>query len=214
MILFALFIKLKYMLFKRATTEQELNDVFSLRYRVYCFEKGYEKPENYPYGLEIDEYDPYSVHFIGYLGSCPVGTVRLVMSNTNGFPMEKYCNVDSRDFCSDARKVAEISRLAVSSVLSKRLSINKHEFTLSLLRELCNIANQVNISCLLAAMSTGLDRLLNRCGIRFTRIGSPVDYHGVRIPYLAHMEDLKNELYENRRDIFEYFFPLQEYSIK
>lgn len=210
----AVFIILKYMLIKRATTTQELNDVFTLRYRVYCLERGYEKPENYPYGLEIDEYDPYSVHFIGYIESCPVGTVRLVMSNPNGFPMEKYCNVDTGDFCSDARKVAEISRLAVSSGIAKSLSIQKQEFTLSLLKELCNIASQAKISCLLAAMSTGLDRLLSRCGIRFTKIGGPVDYHGVRIPYLAHMEDLKKELYIKRRDIFEYFFPLQEYSLK
>lgn len=201
------------MLIKRVTSSRELDDVFRIRYRVYCLERNYERPEDYPYGLEIDEYDPYSIHFISYMRSYPVGTVRLILPNPNGFPVEKYCNVEMRTLCSDTSKVAEISRLAVSSDIAKKLSIHKTKFTLGLLRELCHTVSRLNISCLLVAMGTGLDRLLNRCGMRFIKIGGPVDYHGIRIPCFAYLEDLKRELYEKRRDIYESFFPIQEYAL-
>ena len=202
------------MLIKRVTSPRELDDVFGIRYRVYCLERGYERPEDYPYGLEMDEYDQYSIHFIGYMGSCPVGTVRLILPNPNGFPVEKHCNVDMGTLCSDTSKVAEISRLAVSSDITKRCSMHKTKFTLGLLKELCHTVSQLNISYLLAAMGTGLDRLLNRCGMRFIKIGDPVDYHGIRIPCFAYLEDLKIELSEKRRDIYESFFPVQEYPLK
>jgi len=38
-------------LVKRVTSEKELNDVFKVRYKVYCLERGYERPEDYPNGF-------------------------------------------------------------------------------------------------------------------------------------------------------------------
>src|SRR5271157_3378828 len=101
------------MLVKKATSQEELNHVFKLRYRVYCLERGYENANDYPEGTEKDEYDPYSVHFIAYVKSSPVGTIRLILDNPLGFPVGRYCNADLKAMSPDTGSIAEISRLAV-----------------------------------------------------------------------------------------------------
>jgi N-acyl amino acid synthase of PEP-CTERM/exosortase system len=40
------------------------NEVYKLRYQVYCIETGFEKPELYPDGIEFDEYDSQSFHYL------------------------------------------------------------------------------------------------------------------------------------------------------
>jgi len=181
------------MLVKKITCKRELYDVFKVRYKVYCLEKGYERPEDYPDGLESDEYDPYSIHFIVYVNSLPAGTARLILHNPFGLPIERYCNVDIKAIGIDTSKVAEISRLAVSSEVTKGSLINKSVIMLSLIREIYKTANLLNldIKYVVAAMSKGLERILKRCGIMFFKMGDPVEYHGIRIPYCAHIEELR-----------------------
>jgi N-acyl-L-homoserine lactone synthetase len=192
---------------KRASCKRELNDVFSLRYKVYCIERGYERTDDHPDGLEHDEYDPHSVHFIAYLNSSPVGTVRLILRNPFGFPVERYCNANLRTICQDADQVAEISRLAVSSSAAKRLFIERSKITLSLIKELYYTSRELRIRYLVCAMSKSLERLLHRCGMSFMKAGLPVDYHGLRTPYYAACDDLEREVFDRRRDIFEFLFP-------
>jgi len=52
-----------------------------------------------------------------------VGTVRLILENPFGFPVERYCNVDMKTICPDTGRIAEISRLAVSSHTAKGFSV-------------------------------------------------------------------------------------------
>lgn len=198
---------LKDMLIKRVTNTKELNDVFRIRYDVYCLERGYERAEDCPSGFEMDEYDPYSLHFIAYVKSNPVGTARVILPNPLGLPVERYCNVDIKTFCSDTVQAAEISRLAVSSEATKGFSINRGGITLSLIRELFKVAAPLNVKYVFSAMSTGLDRMLKKCGIQFYQAGAPVEYHGIRTPYYASIDDLKTELSNNREDIFKFLFP-------
>ena len=176
------------LLVKRAASKEELEDVFRLRYRVYCLERGYERPEDHPDGIETDEYDRYSIHFIAYAGSIPagpVGTMRLILPNPIGLPVERYCNVDIGTICSTTNKVAEISRLAVSSEALRGLSINRGIITCGLIREMyhTNILLNLGIKYAFTAMSKGLERLLKRCGITLIKAGEPVEYHGTRTPY-------------------------------
>jgi len=191
-------------LVKRVTTEEELNDVFKVRYMVYCLEKGYERPEDYPKGFESDEYDPYSIHFIVYVNSLPIGTARLILRNPFDFPIERYCNVNIKSFCTDISKVAEISRFAVSSEVTKGCSIKKTAIMFKLIREIYHTTKSLDIEYLFAAMSKGLERMLKKCGIMFLNIGEPVEYHGIRIPYYAHIDELMSGLSQNQIDIFQF----------
>jgi N-acyl-L-homoserine lactone synthetase len=195
------------MLVKEAISHEELLDVYRLRYKVYCLERNYERVQDYPGGLETDEYDPYSVHFIAYVGALPVGTVRLILPNPLGFPVERFCNVDVASICPDTRRFAEISRLAVSSEAAKGCLTERSRITLALLKCLHLAARELNVEYFLSAMSTPLERLLNRCGMRFKKAGLPVDYHGIRTPYYALCDELEKEVFDKRKDIFELFFP-------
>jgi N-acyl-L-homoserine lactone synthetase len=194
------------MRFKRVISYGELFDAYRLRYRVYCLERGYERREDYPGGLETDEYDPYSVHFVAYVKSVPVGTVRLILQNPLGFPLERYCKVEAASVCADG-KVAEISRLAVSSEAIKGGLTERSKITLGLLRQLYLTARELKVECFLSAMSSSLERLLGKCGMRFGIAGPAVDYHGIRTPYYAYHDELEREVFRKRKDIFEQFVP-------
>ena len=194
------------MTIKRAASQEELNDVFKLRYRVYCLERGYEDADIYPDGIESDEYDPYSVHFVAYVKSLPVGTVRVILNNPLGLPVGRYCNLDLRAISPDTGRIAEISRLAVRSDATTECLIERSQVTLGLIKEVYCASKELGVRYLVSAMSKPLERLLNRCGIGFKKAGPPVHYHGLRTPYYAACEDLEMELFHRRKDIFESFF--------
>ncbi|MCE5312362.1 MAG: GNAT family N-acetyltransferase [Nitrospiraceae bacterium] len=191
------------MYFKRAVTNEELYDVYRLRYRVYCIERGYEDPEDHPYGIETDDYDLHSIHIIGYVKGTAVGTARLILPNPAGFPVEKHCNINLRDLCTDRNRTAEISRLAVSCNAIKPENICKSLVTLGLIRELCSIINQMDIRYVASAMTRSLERMLAKSGIHFTQAGAPVEYHGIRIPYYTAVSEITQNLLNSRKDIFD-----------
>jgi N-acyl-L-homoserine lactone synthetase len=192
---------------RKVTTEQELRDVYSLRYQVYCRERGYENPEDHPGFIEVDEYDPYSLHFIADLNGVPAGTCRLILPNPIGFPVERYCKVKTSDFCGEGQLAAEISRLAVSTAITREQSMRKTVLTLSLVREMFRVGGGYHIEYVFCAMSQGPERLLKRCGIWFLQAGEPVEYHGTRTPFFARVGSLREKLSVNRRDIYDFLFP-------
>lgn len=175
------------LIIKMANSQAEMEDVFRLRYQVYCLERGFERAEDYPEGFESDEYDPYSLHFIAYSEYKPVGTVRLILPGPLDFPIERHCGVDVRSICKDDTRVAEISRLAVSSEALKGCPAGKSTVTVRLIEELfrADKLHGLGIKHIFAAMSRSLERRLKLCGIEFTPAGKPVDYHGVRTPFYA-----------------------------
>ena len=89
----------------------------TLRYQVYCEERGFLSPDAYPDRVEIDEFDPHSLHFGSFAKDGDlVGTVRLVQKSPLGFPMMRHCAVDAaaQDEIARLPGVAEVSRLAIS----------------------------------------------------------------------------------------------------
>lgn len=193
-----------HVLIKVVDSSKELNDVFKLRYQIYCLEKRFEETQDYPNGLEFDHYDPYSVHFIAYLKEIPLGTARLIMPNKHGLPVENHCNVDIHTVCG-TRDVAEISRLAVSSRAAKNLAVDRSRITLGLIKQIYDIGRKLGVVYCFAAMNRALERLLNNCGITFIQAGHPVDYHGPRVPYMLSVADFEKNIFDKRRDIFELF---------
>lgn len=90
-------------------------DVHSLRYAVYCKEKGFLDPNNYPDGQEYDSFDDYSVNFAAYSKAGEiVGTVRLVIPKENQrFPYQDFCTPLPGVVLPPPGRGAEISRLII-----------------------------------------------------------------------------------------------------
>ncbi len=188
-----------------------INEIFRLRFHVYCTECGFEDPADHPLSIERDVYDDHSCHFaILENGSSEIiGTVRLVFDSENKFPIEKHMQVDPRLLPDVHRsKIGEISRLAISKDYRKRLidsglyalkevalpsvdenNPHRKNFESQLVAGLYQCVYQESISRGLthwyAAMARGLHCLLRRWGISWTPIGPEMDYHGLRRAYFS-----------------------------
>lgn len=100
-----------------------LQEVFALRYRVYCLERKFLPVEPYPDGLESDEYDQCSTHF----AACNrddqvVGTLRLIQPRDDQvFPFELFCNALYENFAPPPKhESGEVSRLIVDRNYHRR----------------------------------------------------------------------------------------------
>jgi N-acyl amino acid synthase of PEP-CTERM/exosortase system len=115
-----------------ADTEDLRQAVYRIRYQVYCAELGYEAAENFPDGMEHDEYDRRARHaLLRHLPSGVfAGCVRLIQDNPGEprelFPFERFGGQSLRRNLIDPARLprhsfGEISRLAVRSQFRRRL---------------------------------------------------------------------------------------------
>lgn len=101
--------------------EKELTEIYRLRYKIYCLEWGFEKPENYANGILTDIYDDHALHFaVKDHSNKIVGAIRLILYSEQGFPIEKYCNLDINKDEIPREKIAEVSRMAIHRDFRKR----------------------------------------------------------------------------------------------
>lgn len=211
---------------------QLMRELYRLRYKVYCDEWGFERPEDHPEGIEIDDFDEHSVHFAAFRqedGSM-IGTVRLIRSSGLGFPLYDHCSVDvDLSFLGD-HAVGEISRLAISKELRRRkpdralydgeiqeleeeatpLAIrerrkNENAIVLGLYRCLYKESIETGITHLYAVMARGLFLLLKKISINFRQIGPEVEYHGLRTPYILDLAQMMIDLEERNPQLYKYF---------
>ncbi len=120
-----------------ATSPEIINEVFELRYQVYCIDRPFEDPDCFVDNREHDAYDPRSAHALirHRMTEDSVAAVRLVMAGDNplqgDFPMEAPClhlmDQNARNAIAGAprNQVAEISRMAVSREFRRRLTEDK-----------------------------------------------------------------------------------------
>jgi N-acyl amino acid synthase of PEP-CTERM/exosortase system len=193
----------------------ELQQTQALRYQVYCEERRFLPAEDYPDRVEIDEYDPHSIHFGSFDAAGElVGTVRIVQRNPLGFPMMRHCAIDV-DACrvlDRIPRVAEISRLAISrdfhgegdglrgietagAIIDSRLRrSHRQSVVVSLYRAIYQASRRNEISHLLAAMEVTLRRLLGKFHFPFVQIGPPADYFGPVVPFVLDLDELDRVL--------------------
>ncbi|MCL4743904.1 MAG: PEP-CTERM/exosortase system-associated acyltransferase [Burkholderiaceae bacterium] len=193
---------------------------FALRYQVYCQERGFLRPIDYPKGLESDRYDEIALHFgafhpDGTLG----GTVRLVPGALHQLPMSSHCGVDQASLPPglDTAELAEVSRLAVSRRFRRRATDRdlpdeladiapgtgrntmrrqgNPGLVLGLYRTMYQHSKRLGIDVWFAAMEPSLVRLLGRMFFRFRAVGPEVDYYGPVRPYVARLRDLDAEIF-------------------
>ncbi len=115
-----------------ADTDQLIKEVQRLRYQVLCVENPYLNCEDYPDGLECDEYDSRSVHsLIRHKDSgLFAATVRLVLPDPvflkAHFPIECVCegisynSIDSSPYL-NREALAEISRFSISKGFKEQI---------------------------------------------------------------------------------------------
>ncbi len=192
-----------------ANTPELLREVYRLRYKVYCQDNAFEPADKFSDRLEKDGFDRHSEHFLvteKTSGRC-VGTVRLILSQTDfgihETPLQLFCSgalFHHGQITSLAPgQYAEISRLAVCSgsrlslmeTLSGKLSqqqVARLSYSVvSVALAYCCVARFQGSASLthgFTMMEPRLAVLLSRMGIRFDRVGRPMEYHGIRAPYL------------------------------
>ncbi len=76
--------------FSKADSPELLSEIFKLRYKVYCEECRFLKPEDYPLRIEQDQYDAHSLQFAIEDAKGLVGTARLILNSNLGFPLEEH----------------------------------------------------------------------------------------------------------------------------
>lgn len=114
-----------------ADTTELREEVYKLRYNVYCLDMHFENAQDYPTQMESDQFDAHSIHVLlrHRTSNTYAGTVRLVNNYTTQpipqLPIELHCkdkiNSDVFDFNKmDRTRFGEISRLAVAPQFRKR----------------------------------------------------------------------------------------------
>jgi N-acyl amino acid synthase of PEP-CTERM/exosortase system len=215
-----------------AGTHRE-EEVYRVRYQVYCQEFGYEASASFPDGKERDGFDRRSRHclVVHKPSELSAGCVRLVQPDPidpdSLLPFEQNCG-DSLDRDMLARlnlprsTVCEISRLAVARTFrgragedaSKYGAISGLEFSESERRVFPYIAVSLYLAAtvlteltnrrnVFAMMEPFLPRLLNRVGIRFQQVGRVIDYHGQRAPYFITTDSALEGMKPDFRGLYE-----------
>jgi N-acyl amino acid synthase of PEP-CTERM/exosortase system len=116
-----------YFAFIRAERTEDREASYRVRYQVYCIERGFLDPQDYPRELEHDAFDAHSLHLLAsHRDGAPAGTARLILHSPLGFPLVEHCEFSpTHDFlrdpdCPTLSTYAEISRLAVSKAFRRR----------------------------------------------------------------------------------------------
>ena len=202
-----------------------MNDIYRLRYDVYCKECGFIKKEDYPDGIESDRYDSQSLHFaaINSYGEL-IGTLRMIMPGALKLPIEECCldvHLERGVSC------AEISRLVISRTLrrragdelyyepqveDKKIKSGGNEFlhrarpmAFGLYRELYRESKRRGITHWYSLMEKGLWFLLAIHGFKFVCIGKQVDIYGPVLPYLGKVAEIEQEVQKKFPKFFDYF---------
>ncbi|SIS47911.1 PEP-CTERM/exosortase system-associated acyltransferase [Neptunomonas antarctica] len=220
----------KYFSVQFANNKELIDKVYSIRYRVYCEEFGYESLDDFPDDKESDSFDAFSLHCLitHKETGLPAGCVRLVPAGLQTLlPFEEYC-FDSLDhefidgLNVERQTVCEISRLAVDGAFRRRPHEEKDRFGsvhgFKFAAEEQRVFPLIAVSAFLAAMSltvlTGrtnvfammepfLPRLLRKSDMHFNRAGNDIDYHGIRAPYFGATQSAVESMRPELKELYD-----------
>ena len=186
----------------RASTPSLLDQVYRLRYQVYCVENDYEDAGRQAEGRETDIYDDRSVHalLIHRCSDAVAGTVRVILPGKDReppLPINLVADCDQRERLRRLphSRTAEISRFAVSKEFRQRCTEAEDRrllryITIGLIRGALEICRDKEIHYGCAVMERSLIRLLGRLGFVFEHIGGLIEYLGARQPCVASVNQI------------------------
>ena len=212
----------------RADSPQLLDQVYRLRYQVYCIENAFEPVADNPGERETDRYDDRSLHslLVHRPSGTFVGTVRLILPDDD----ERRVDLPIRQVCADGlwteisglvplQRTAEISRFAIAKEFRRRAEDRGSvvggltesgdprrvipQISLGLMRAIVELAVSGSMTHLFAVMEPALLRMLQRLGIHFENLGPIVDYHGHRQPCYCDLDRLLARTAQERPEVWE-----------
>jgi len=205
-----------------ADTNNLVEEVFRLRYKVYCEELNYESCAAFPDGMERDIYDRRAVYCLlkHRASSRFVGCVRVLLSDPQQidakFPFEQFLQDSPQhlDLAMFPRQtICEVSRLAIirefrrqKGAVGRTSDVQLTEIERFLLPSLplglylaaTSVALELRIDNAFAMMEERLARHLQRFGLYFQQVAPLTDYHGMRAPFriLPSNVNLREEHYQ------------------
>lgn len=212
-----------------AEDEKLKQEIYRLRYRIYVEEFGFESPDDHPDGFEKDIYDDHSIHFAGVNSETGevVATMRIVLHSHMGFPLEHIDEVSFVGEPSDLKKIIEVSRFAVDASYRRRKEdilfkgkdiVEKQEFdrrrsqrnttdrrqkpvvVYGLFRLLYQTTKKLGVKNWCMISEEYLHAALSKIGFIFHPIGRKVDYHGIRTPYIAFIDEMEEGWMKHRKE--------------
>ena len=203
-----------------ADTPELKQEVYRIRYEVYCRELRYEDANEFPDGLEVDGFDARSRHCLLQHRSTGLyaGCIRLVFPDPINpeavFPFERSCvgklhAEEVKPILANRRLLGEYSRLAVPEQFRRRKGEQNNPLgnlendsrspeesrrfiliPLGLYLAGAAIAVSSGLEGVVAMMEPRLARHLKRFGMIYQQVGDVVDHHGPRAPFYCSRDTL------------------------
>lgn len=189
------------------TDEKEKEDLYRLRYQVYCEEYGYIDKNGFSNKQEKDEFDAYSDNLvIRDKHNDVAATVRIIRNSEIGFPILKHfkTNISLKDV--DPKKVVEISRLIVAKKYRKK------QLLLFLLKGLSVYAINKNITHAYCVIDEKLSPLLIKLRVPVRIVGDKQLFQGVTFPCLIIIPEWIEEVRKSR--IMQSFFTYKGFTFE
>lgn len=102
----------------------------------------------------------------------------------------------------DKFRMRQNSRRSTESYSDRR---RRHEVLISLYKAVYQESKRRDISHWYTFLTQGILNLLVRFGFEFREIGDPVDYHGIRTPYLAEIAKMEQEMLNKAPELYDEF---------
>jgi predicted GNAT family N-acyltransferase len=125
--------------FREIKTKEELEKMCNLVWEVYALEKKWIDPSRFSMELLKDEYETNSIKIGAFKTENLVGTIRIILSSSLHFYVEKDFNVELPDFL-QKEKTAELSRFVVAKEYRNKL------ISFGLLKEAFEISKEIGIN--------------------------------------------------------------------
>jgi phenylacetate-CoA ligase len=202
-----------------------LEKSFRLRYHVYCLERRFLRADDYPEGLETDEFDRHSIH-IGAVDARGelAGTVRIVRASELGLPLFRHCTTFPHQPAFDPAnpRIVEIGRVAVSRSYRRRADDDSYGVTapsqvggsarnqraekrrgredvfLTMIKGVYQATKRIGVTHWLVGMEKPLHHLSALHGLPFRLIGPESDYLGLVAPYQLDLEEFDSVIASGR----------------
>jgi N-acyl amino acid synthase of PEP-CTERM/exosortase system len=185
---------------ERTGSSKDLHDSYALRYEVYCLEEQFLSAENYPDGIQYDDYDSLSQHFIVRENKMDkiAGCARLIKySKELGFPTaDHFSELFSKLSGLPLENMYEVSRFCVSPYFRQRmvpkdglygvesyLEENKRQqpggqpeqrkypiILLLMIKEMYRFTLSIGGRYWIASMEPGLIRYFSACGMKWEHL--------------------------------------------
>jgi len=185
--------------FYTTSNPEELDELFKIRYKVYCEEYRYLDASKFINKRETDEYDKHSLHLVvRHKSGDLAATARLIIGSESGLPILKNFNIEYSVPDSHDDKIAEVSRLIVGRQYRRK------RLLMVLIKGLYLLVKEKRITNVFCVLDDRLTPNLIDFGIPIKKIGKSQIFQGVTAPYLIHVNELEEIMHDRNRSLLKF----------